>query len=230
MENDDRAISSHCSNKLSQQGQGGGSLQNLIGIDSQSDCFAGNQRTRRQNLNSRQKKYSSSVSSRQREGGSLPSNVNVVTHQLCSLGIVSDISLTAAVTAAVADAGKSCKKEQRRKVSQQQPQLVDSTTAAAAVKDIASNSSTNSCLATRSNTNSIDSNAGCHTLAGDSSAAGSYNSSVTLTNVNKPVGGSGGDCIIDICEPMMDIQQQQKILQSKGQDAATQVSAICIIF
>lgn len=57
----------------------GGSLQDLVEAVNDSDFLISGQNKRHQ-LNSRHKKNnSSSVSSRQREGGSLPSNVNVST-------------------------------------------------------------------------------------------------------------------------------------------------------
>lgn len=59
----------------------GGSLQNLAETDNcDGDFFinsAAHRRNHRDYQNRQQKKYSSSVSSRQREGGSLPCNVNV---------------------------------------------------------------------------------------------------------------------------------------------------------
>ncbi|GAB0096719.1 hypothetical protein DMENIID0001_122710 [Sergentomyia squamirostris] len=60
----------------------GGSLQDLANPDV--DFFGSSMTHQRKHHNSRQKKYSttSSVSSRQREGGSLPSNVNVSTNHL----------------------------------------------------------------------------------------------------------------------------------------------------
>uniref|UniRef100_A0A1L8DMV0 Putative serine/threonine-protein kinase n=1 Tax=Nyssomyia neivai TaxID=330878 RepID=A0A1L8DMV0_9DIPT len=61
----------------------GGSLQDLANSPDV-DFFGSSTNHQRKHHNSRQKKYSttSSVSSRQREGGSLPSNVNVTTNQL----------------------------------------------------------------------------------------------------------------------------------------------------
>lgn len=183
-------------------------MQDLLEIglhESQLDCdqaigigISGNQRTRRQNHNSRQKKYSSSVSSRQREGGSLPSNVNV-THQLgVSGGIVNDLSLMhqegSAATSVIpgtlssTNIGKANKKEQRRNASK-----ASSTTTE--VKEL-----NTSCVG--ESTSTIE-NKG--------------------TATNSAYTASGGDFIIEMGEPMMDIQQQQKILQCKGQDAATQV-------
>lgn len=186
-------------------------MQDLLEIglhESQLDCdqaigigISGNQRTRRQNHNSRQKKYSSSVSSRQREGGSLPSNVNV-THQLnvgVSGGVVNDLSsmqqegsATASVTPGTltsTNIGKANKKEQRRNASK-------ASSTAAEVKEL-------------NTTNSV----------GESAA----NTENKGTATSSAYTASGGDFIIDMGEPMMDIQQQQKILQCKGQDAASQV-------
>ncbi|XP_059621297.1 uncharacterized protein LOC132264958 isoform X2 [Phlebotomus argentipes] len=64
--------------------QSGGSLQDLAN-PADVDFFGSSMNHQRKHHNSRQKKYSTtSVSSRQREGGSLPSNVNVATnHLLC---------------------------------------------------------------------------------------------------------------------------------------------------
>ncbi|XP_055678916.1 mucin-22 isoform X2 [Lutzomyia longipalpis] len=61
----------------------GGSLQDLAN-PADVDFFGSSMNHQRKHHNSRQKKYSttSSVSSRQREGGSLPSNVNVATNHL----------------------------------------------------------------------------------------------------------------------------------------------------
>lgn len=186
-------------------------MQDLFEIglhESQLDCdqnfgsgIAGNQRTRRQNHNSRQKKYSSSVSSRQREGGSLPSNVNV-THQLSVSGVANELGLMqqeAGVGGTSAtNIGKASKKEQRRNAASK---------AAPSASSVA---------ATETNEKISTNNAG--ELATESDNTAATNTSSTLT------ASGGGDFIIDMGEPMMDIQQQQKILQCKGQDSATQVS------
>lgn len=180
-------------------------MQDLFEIglhESQLDCdqtfgigISSNQRTRRQNHNSRQKKYSSSVSSRQREGGSLPSNVNV-THQLnvgvC--GVVNDLSLMQQEGATGISTSKASKKEQRRNASK------------------TASSTANVC--TEAKENNTASSVG-------ETAATVKNATPNTTSV---YAAGGGDFIIDMGEPMMDIQQQQKILQCKGQDAATQVS------
>ena len=187
----------------------GGSLQDLFEIglhESQLDCdqtfgigISGNQRTRRQNHNSRQKKYSSSVSSRQREGGSLPSNVNVTINDIGFMQHESGCGLNIGETQTISlNSGKGNKKEQRRNA-----------TKAASV----STSSTGS-TETQKDNNTINGAGECVTISDNTTVTSNTNSSYT---------DSGGDFIIDMGEPMMDIQQQQKILQTKGQDAATQV-------
>ncbi|KAM7349222.1 twenty-four isoform 1-T4 [Cochliomyia hominivorax] len=204
---------SHNHNRSHHHHKQGGSLQDLFEIglhESQLDCdqtfgigISGNQRTRRQNHNSRQKKYSSSVSSRQREGGSLPSNVNV-THQLgvgVSGGVVNDLSSmqqeSSTVTGVTSgtltstNISKTNKKEQRRNASK--------------VPSTAMSSSTE--LKELNTPNCVGESVTCSENKTTSTNSTTYTA-------------SGGDFIIDMDEPIIDIQQQRKILQCKGQDAA----------
>ncbi|XP_037900349.1 putative uncharacterized protein DDB_G0293878 isoform X3 [Glossina fuscipes] len=196
----------------------GGSLQDLVN-ETQLDCdqafgnnsVSGSQRTRRQNHNSRQKKYSSSVSSRQREGGSLPSNVNV-THQLglCGNLTTNELSFMHDVAAAVATTTlKSSKKEQRRNAK--------AAAAAGGVTPMEANkempTATTPLLSTNNNSNISE------VLT---STGGDNNATVASTSGSILAITSAGDCVIEMGEPMMDIQQQHRILQSKGQDVATQ--------
>lgn len=168
--------------------------------------ISGNQRTRRQNHNSRQKKYSSSVSSRQREGGSLPSNVNV-THQLSiggSVGVANDISLLQQDTNTI----KASKKEQRR----------NAVAAAAAAATKSTTSTAVVCADVKENYT--------NTTVGETVAT----NKTTTTTTTHPTYTASGDFIIEMGDPILDIQQQQKILHCKGQDAATQVSEISTSF
>lgn len=196
----------------------GGSLQDLFetGLrESQLDCdqsfggtIGGNQRTRRQNHNSRQKKYSSSVSSRQREGGSLPSNVNV-THQLTTgSGVVGhDLGFMQQQQEVSSTTGKTLKKEQNRNATK-------ASNAGNAVGEVKDNITINTAATTVGNCG-----------AGDSTLSTSSSENTTTASPHSAgtFAASSGDFIIDMGEPMMDIQQQQKILQSKGQDS-TKVS------
>lgn len=196
---------SHNHNRSHHHHKQGGSLQDLLEIglhETQLDCEqtfggGGNQRTRRQNHNSRQKKFSS-VSSRQREGGSLPSNVNV-THQISGSGNELGF-MQQEVSSSNCSTSKVSKKEHRRNAAK-----------AAAV----------------AGTPSVDNKDGTPiSTSGDTTTTlAPGESTSTGTNAASFVAG-GGDFIIDMGEPIIDIQQQQKILQSKGQDSTKQVRII----
>uniref|UniRef100_A0A1A9WFX3 Uncharacterized protein n=1 Tax=Glossina brevipalpis TaxID=37001 RepID=A0A1A9WFX3_9MUSC len=205
----------------------GGSLQDLFN-ETQLDCdqtfgnssVSGSQRTRRQNHNSRQKKYSSSVSSRQREGGSLPSNVNV-THQLglCGNLTTNELGFMHDVAAAVATTTlKSSKKEQRRNAK--------AAAAAASVTPMEANkemaTATTPLLSTNNSNNNNNNNSNITEVLTLSNGGDNNNASIASTSASILAITSAGDCVIEMGEPMMDIQQQHRILQSKGQDAATQ--------
>lgn len=190
-------------NRSHHQHKQGGSLQDLFEIglhESQLDCdqtfgigISGNQRTRRQNHNSRQKKYSSSVSSRQREGGSLPSNVNVTINDIGFMQQEGNCGLNIGETQHITlNSGKNNKKEQRRNASKA------ASTGSTETKDNNSINGAGECITTSDN-------------------------AITTINKNSSYTDNSGDFIIDIGEPIMDIQQQQKILQTKSQDAAAQV-------
>uniref|UniRef100_A0A1I8Q9A4 Uncharacterized protein n=1 Tax=Stomoxys calcitrans TaxID=35570 RepID=A0A1I8Q9A4_STOCA len=201
----------------------GGSLQDLFEIglhESQLDCdqvcgsgIGGNQRTKRQNHNSRQKKYSSSVSSRQREGGSLPSNVNA-THQLSGIGVGSvGHELAFMLQEGTTASGKSLKKEQKRQTGKPSVTTTIATAAAASTPE------------TKEATNIVVGVGGGVASGFVDASPPVAKASENTTSVNTGGGSfptSGGDFIIDMGEPMMDIQQQQKILQSKGQDSTKQ--------
>lgn len=200
--------------------------------------IGGNPRTRRQNHNSRQKKYSSSVSSRQREGGSLPSNVNV-THQLSGgvgAGVGHDLAfMQQEGTSTAVASGKAGKKEKKLNLAKAVSVATSSET-----KEF---SNTNNTLATTATASSPEDTTTIFdsptkltientTTKSDttSSATAAAAAATAPAPADWTFAASGGDFIIDMDEPMMDIQQQQKILQSKGPDSAKQVSLIFVLF
>ncbi|XP_037935320.1 probable WRKY transcription factor protein 1 [Teleopsis dalmanni] len=155
----------------------GGSLQDLVESTSDCDYSAGGQRHRRSNHYSRQKKFSS-VSSRQREGGSLPSNVNVAN----SGGLLGTL---------------------------EQPAFMKELRASASLKQQRRNTKTNTAKETEKDN-----------VAGTTATG-------TTKNSNDSVGSSGtniinklnpNDTIININEPIEDIQQQQQVLLSDGNE------------
>lgn len=183
-------------------------------LDCDYNCGVGGQRNRRHNHNSRQKKYSS-VSSRQREGGSLPSNVNVT---YCgATNFLSALDQQPVTTPAFIHEVKNSNSSSNQSSKQQQRRNKAVTSSSATVeKDLDTYPLAAAAAAAVAA-------GGLIVGSGDSAAAAASplcGVSGTTTNC---AAATSGDCVIEMDEPMMDIQQQQQILQSKGQDAATQV-------
>lgn len=196
-------------------------LVNAVGNESFLDSdygfsSSGVRNRNRHNHNSR-KKYSS-VSSRQREGGSLPSNVNV-TNYGALLNSTKDHPSTF-----ISEPTGASAKQQRRKAN------ANTNTVTVNEKDTtlvnASGSVVSSAIV---NNNSCSAESGAAAAATAVAAAALIGGGAAVANSCSSSTNSSGDCVIEI--PQIEIhQQQQQILKSKAHGVAGMqvVFSVCI--
>ncbi|XP_053952048.1 serine-rich adhesin for platelets isoform X1 [Anastrepha ludens] len=226
VENEDLGITStrsdshrhHPHSQNRHQQKQGGSLQDLLQLPSD---------YRRQNHTSRHKK-NSSVSSRQREGGSLPSNVNVANCLLNSFeqqaSVYADKRVRRAFLLGVETATVALNNNNtlvgvvggNNVVSGQSTNSSGSgsTNSASLCSKESGNSVGASVTSVSGGSGSMATTASGHSVGG-TMATGAGIVNTTVKNANSI--SSSGDYIINIGD-MMDIQQQQQILPSKAQD------------
>ncbi|XP_017492415.1 PREDICTED: uncharacterized protein LOC108380516 [Rhagoletis zephyria] len=230
VENEDLGITStrsdshrhHPHSQNRHQQKQGGSLQDLLQLPPD---------YRRQNHTSRHKK-NSSVSSRQREGGSLPSNVNVANCLLSSFeqqaSVYADKRVRRAILLGVETATVALNSNNTLVGVVGGPSGGNNATGGLSTNSSGSGSTNSTSLCNKEGGNSIGASvtsvsggsgnmattASGHSV-GSTMATGAGIGNTGLKNTN-PKSGSG-DYIINIGD-MIDIQQQQQILPSKAQD------------
>ncbi|XP_067635913.1 serine-rich adhesin for platelets-like isoform X2 [Eurosta solidaginis] len=228
VENEDLGITStrsdnhrhHPHSQSRHQQKQGGSLQDLLQLPSD---------FRRQNHTSRHKK-NSSVSSRQREGGSLPSNVNVANCLLNSFEQQASVYARRAFLLGVESGTVTLNSGNNSAligVCGGASGVINASSGGPATISSCSTNSNSTSLCNKESGNSVGANvsslggggnmattASGHNVGSTMAAgAGIVNAAINTANSIK----STGDYIINIGD-MIDIQQQQQILPSKAQD------------